>query len=548
MDRIRIQNLRCLADTPPIEIKPVTLLVGANSSGKSTFLRVFPLLKQSAETRTVSGILLNEGDVNFGFFPEAVHRDANPSELKLSLGVELKAGLFQGAYVHRFLLSPIQIMCEICYNRRIKDTRYPYVSSINLTIGKDRNCDNIYISADEDGKITKFQINSYIANEEVSHLMLKVGRGVIPTLAGTPRDSNEDVDELADVDDLNNEEELLFGSPFERMLLHVTDSLFHGRTSRNTKLSVLRSIKIGNPEQMLSHMRRIGSVPSWNQNISSWTIDSPMFKKVRNHLLAKYIPRILIGLNDYSIQLASSIHYFQPVRANVERDYLSRDVQISSVDPSGNNVAMVLSSLSSTSLKEFRKWMLKHFGFEVYPEIVGDGARIALRMKEEGSTAEFNLADMGFGFSQMLPFLVQIWYIVEYEGSRLRNRFYYQSPPNAAFPTTYIVAIEQPELHLHPALQSKLADLFVAIAKLSRKRNLPVRFVLETHSPTIIERIGSHIEAKSLDSSDVQVLLFERGANHSEHNSASVRFSEFDKDGVLTNWPFGFLSPPPFSV
>ena len=47
MDAIRIENLRCLADTGLIDIKPITLLVGANSSGKSTFLRAFPLLRQS---------------------------------------------------------------------------------------------------------------------------------------------------------------------------------------------------------------------------------------------------------------------------------------------------------------------------------------------------------------------------------------------------------------------------------------------------------------------------------------------------------------------
>jgi predicted ATPase len=46
MDSIRIQNLRCLSDTGFIQIKPITVLLGQNSSGKSTFLRVLPLLKQ----------------------------------------------------------------------------------------------------------------------------------------------------------------------------------------------------------------------------------------------------------------------------------------------------------------------------------------------------------------------------------------------------------------------------------------------------------------------------------------------------------------------
>ena len=47
MDSIRVERLRCLADTGDIKIKPLTILLGQNSSGKSSFLRVFPLLKQS---------------------------------------------------------------------------------------------------------------------------------------------------------------------------------------------------------------------------------------------------------------------------------------------------------------------------------------------------------------------------------------------------------------------------------------------------------------------------------------------------------------------
>ena len=76
MDTIQIKNLRLLEDTGPIEIKPLTVLLGSNGSGKSTFLRVFPLLKQSIEQRISSPILWYAGEkgyVDFGSFKEAVH-------------------------------------------------------------------------------------------------------------------------------------------------------------------------------------------------------------------------------------------------------------------------------------------------------------------------------------------------------------------------------------------------------------------------------------------------------------------------------------------
>ena len=58
MESIRIKNFRSLQDTGNIDLKPITILVGKNSAGKSTFLRTFPLFKQSVEERTKAPILL----------------------------------------------------------------------------------------------------------------------------------------------------------------------------------------------------------------------------------------------------------------------------------------------------------------------------------------------------------------------------------------------------------------------------------------------------------------------------------------------------------
>lgn len=71
MDSIRIERLRCLSDTGYVQIKPITVLLGQNSSGKSTFLRFFPLLKQSIESRTTGPILWYGRLVDFGNFDDA---------------------------------------------------------------------------------------------------------------------------------------------------------------------------------------------------------------------------------------------------------------------------------------------------------------------------------------------------------------------------------------------------------------------------------------------------------------------------------------------
>jgi hypothetical protein len=539
MEHIRIKNLRCLADTGKIAIKPITVLVGANSSGKSSFLRLFPLLRQSAETRTLSGLLLNEGDVNFGFFPDAIHRDADPAELKLEFTVSLRPGFYQGGMTNRFLVGSTPIECEVSYAKRSKDQRYPFLRSVNLRMQTEKHLDCIDIQADEEGRITKFLVNDFSATSLVSQLRLHVGRGLVPTLITGIDSKSGTLSAL--------ETEISEVESFEQKLLQQTDSSFHGKTSIDTRLAIFKSIRIGSPSQMLTEVKTPTGVGVWDMRVSQWTLESSHFKDLRNSLLGRAASEILAATNSYVTQLAASVYYFQPVRAGVQRDYLSRDVQVGSVDSSGLNVAMVLASLGTQALNKFREWMQQHFGFEVYPQSVGDGARIALRMRETSTNVEFNLADMGFGFSQMLPFLVQIWNIIEHEPLKSRTRWYSQRFPAAdlAVPQSYIIAIEQPELHLHPALQARLADLFVAMARLSREREIPVRFILETHSPAIIERIGALVELEQLDPHDVQILLFERGREGSSANTSMVRTTEFDSAGILKDWPFGFLSPHP---
>ena len=69
-----VENLRSISTMKPVELRPITILVGRNSAGKSTFLRSLPLLRQSLTVRT-SGPVLWYGDfVDFGDFKQSVRR------------------------------------------------------------------------------------------------------------------------------------------------------------------------------------------------------------------------------------------------------------------------------------------------------------------------------------------------------------------------------------------------------------------------------------------------------------------------------------------
>jgi predicted ATPase len=106
-----------------------------------------------------------------------------------------------------------------------------------------------------------------------------------------------------------------------------------------------------------------------------------------------------------------------------------------------------------------------------------------------------------------------------------------------------IVAIEQPEIHLHPALQADLGDVFIQSA-LGPGRN---RFLIETHSEHLLLRVMRRMRETSNDKlpegvppitpKDVCVLFVQP-----KGTSSAVRHLELDEEGQLLDaWPGGFF-------
>ena len=95
-----------------------------------------------------------------------------------------------------------------------------------------------------------------------------------------------------------------------------------------------------------------------------------------------------------------------------------------------------------------------------------------------------------------------------------------------------LIAIEQPELHLHPKLQAELADLFIESA-LERKN----KFVLETHSEHLILRMLAGVRKGKVNPGDLAVLYVVPSAKGSKVIELRV-----DQDGdFIDRWPGGFF-------
>ena len=106
-----------------------------------------------------------------------------------------------------------------------------------------------------------------------------------------------------------------------------------------------------------------------------------------------------------------------------------------------------------------------------------------------------------------------------------------------------ILAIEQPEIHLHPALQAELSDVFIESA-LGGRRNT---FILETPSEHLILRIMRRMRDTDqgtlpdglppVHPEDVAILYVQP-----RDSAAVVRLLELDEAGErLDPWPGGFF-------
>ncbi|WP_435588962.1 DUF3696 domain-containing protein [Micromonospora chalcea] len=133
-----------------------------------------------------------------------------------------------------------------------------------------------------------------------------------------------------------------------------------------------------------------------------------------------------------------------------------------------------------------------------------------------GSRVRVNLADAGTGLSQILPVLVQC----AMDGLR------------AADAPAALQIIEEPEMHLHPGAHAELADLYLNTAKATG-----TRFLIETHSETLLLRLRRHI-AEGCPPEMVAVYVVE------QHEGVSdVRQVGIDKLGNLDDdWPEGYFS------
>jgi hypothetical protein len=251
--------------------------------------------------------------------------------------------------------------------------------------------------------------------------------------------------------------------------------------------------------------------------------DDVNLRRLKGMLLGAWIPQLLRALSQHFKTVLTSTLYIGPMRARSERYYRYQDLAVSEIDPDGKNFPMFLNSLTSRQIDDFSAWVERLFGYGV--RVVRQTGHISINLVNGGIST--NIVDVGYGVSQILPVLGQIWWA--------RARPLAREVQGALA----LLAIEQPELHLHPAHQALLADALVGETAGEGPRERRMNYLVETHSETLVNRFGEFSADGRLQADDVQVILFDTIDN----DSTQVRTVKFDDDGTLVDWPYGFFQP-----
>lgn len=223
--------------------------------------------------------------------------------------------------------------------------------------------------------------------------------------------------------------------------------------------------------------------------------------------------------------LMDSIFYLGPLRDHPRREYQWSGSPPSDVGRRGERAIEAILSATQrgekrnlggkTHYKAFDEmigYWLKYLGliYEFKVEEIGiDSNLYRTKVKRDQNSPSALLTDVGFGVSQVLPALVLLYYVPE--GS--------------------IVLMEQPEIHLHPAVQSGLADV---ILKVAATRNLQV--IVESHSEHMLRRLQRRVAEGVIQNDKVKLYFCD-----SKDGESKLHDLDLDSFGEIKNWPPNFF-------
>ncbi len=420
---IRVSGFKSIGEAS-IEIRPLTILAGANSSGKTSNMQPMLLMKQTLDATYDPGPLLLYGPhVKFTQFEQFLHDGKDGCPQTLTTGFQIGQDTFLSSDFHFYIENDQQ-------QRRMELTR---------------------MSADA---VSEHKVlTTKMTEEEIMDLLPLVHRMRIET-------EKKDSEKLPEI---LPEHELRIGR--SRCFLQVEWIL----KIRRANITSVIPFPVNPTPTLQNALQEMIHIPG-----------------LRGNLERTYPITPAPGPNfpgEFRNYLASLILHWHAV--------------------SDGKLEDVWDNLHSLKLAD---WVITKPVSDVDAELLVSRTLVNSRKYSEENSV--NIADVGFGVSQILPVLVAL----------------------AVAESGQLVYIEQPELHLHPHAQVELAKVLADAA------NRGVRIVIETHSALLLQGILTLIAEEAFSPEHVMLHWFQRD----KRGKTSINSVSPDENGAYGNWPVDF--------
>ncbi|SMH52382.1 AAA family ATPase [Azospirillum agricola] len=500
---ITVENYRSFRTEAKLQFRPLTILLGKNSSGKSSLTRLIPLLQQSLERQSSSPLLWSSDSVDLGNISDVVTHSGVGSELRI--GIRVVAPHFHNfsrRMRYTFLQSFDEAHAEFEYIMRLsaEGIRTKF-NGIEIRYGDQ----TLEVDWDQAGQLTALRIDK--RNYELGGAAYSVDtKSLFPEISRVV--VKEEIARSSR------------GPVFYEPIRGALAGIIHGRTAAEKIDFFARSIPF------LPRKRAREALLSF-PNVVQKKLTDESVRLISNLSMINDLPQMIRYLSFVVEPIFLGSAYIGPSRASGKRFARLQELAVDRLDSSGENTAMYVYSLNEEERRSFNDLLVRACGHTISVEESGPG-HVSVKIGRQGQNQFENIADVGFGFSQLVPVIAQLHAVRE------RN-------PNGDFfgAGEALFAVEQPELHLHPAMQSNLADLFVGAVTSGSKGGRSTKILVETHSETLVSQLGVLIAEKQVSQDDIAIYFVNKDEITGQSNLQEVKFNE---DGVILDWPSGFFS------
>ena len=571
---MRVKNFKSFVDSDKISIKSINILAGANSSGKSSLIQAILLVKQTMQYGAINrpvapnGPLLRLGslsdvrstlaksdsfELSFDFSvefnndyrsptwqkkPQSISKESNTKLTDFTLTVEIGSrGEFD------FTETPSSLMGDLLR------TRIDYV--VEDTSGNTRNlfCEMRPTASDSQyatAQIDQVEVDAFrdthpegvISNGYVEKLLPdfffiefnstpKEVSSIVDYLTGTSFffSTHEDEDKPAPTAAVKAVE-----SWAEANRISLTENMSNA-TLKNLK-GVIELLLPNRFSSSLTGHRNAQDLlrTSLRDSISELLLASRAPKRQTKAIHVNHIYTISRILDAY---FKEGVRYLGPLReppkpvsppealeSFTEVGYRgehtaavidnNKKEAVIYIRPPGSEESQSWNRVSGSLKQALTDW-LRYLGVaqDIETRDMGVyGNRMQVTTEMDGTLHD--LTHVGVGVSQVLPIIVSTLL----------------APPGS------MLIFEQPELHLHPKVQSRLADFIISAARLGKQ------IILETHSEYIIDRVRLRIaeDEGEIIAPLINILFLEQ-----LNGSTKVNPIDVNEYGVIANWPSDFF-------